>query len=130
MPKKEPEVGYHQCAILYGPEFANAYAVTDAGQTKYTGLSAEGKSKYNEYLQLCKDARANKRKRELEVAHLDLYRTAHKIKCDSYELDEKRRKKNDPKAGLARDDDEEKKWDDSCLYPEEFHGGDSSDEED
>lgn len=128
MAKAQPAGAIDRWSSLHGAVFENPHNVTGAGQQEYTGLSVEGDNIYNEYLARAKAARACPVKRKFEKDHLVLFKAKMNIECGSYEEDDKRRKRNSPKEGIAQDNDADRGWDDSALYPDESSDDDSDDD--
>ena len=91
-------------------------------------MSVEGDTTYNDYLDRSRAARACPVKRKLERDHLALFKVKMNIECGSYDEDDKRRKRNQPKEGIAQDNEADRGWDDSALYPDESSDDDSDDD--
>ena len=105
-----------QWAALSGPLFKNEYAKAEYGQQKFTGLTDLGDQQFEAYVQLNRDARADKDKRQFEKDHLAWFKQENGIECSTYEAEMARRSQAAAKADIAKDTEEEKKFDDSLLF--------------
>jgi len=114
---------------LSGPLFKNEYANAEKGQLKFTGLTDEGETKYNEYLEHAKAARKNAVMRQFEKDHLVWYKNKHGIIASDYESEMARRANLNATAGIAQDTQEEMDYDDSHLFDKSDEDSDGSDDE-
>jgi len=100
-----------------GPLFKNEFASAQNGQLKFTGLTTDGQTQYNQYLAQVREARADPDKRKFERDHLTWYKAKHGIVMSTYEEEMVRRANLNPVAGIATDTAEELQYSDKHLFP-------------
>ena len=114
-------------ASLSGPIFLNKFAKTTMGQSEYTGLTEEGATQYETYLNAVIEARKDPDKRQFEKDHLEYQKTLMDIECEDWHADEKRKSRGDPKEGIATDNLKDLEFNEADLFSSESEDDSDSD---